>query len=336
MSQQNDYSPEPTLGQIIEKKFQYDIQRDPDVPKGYSLQNFPELTKAIDGIQPGFYVIGSETNVGKTALLINVLLDVLDSNSDIRVLYFSLDDSISKILNRLYANISGIELMEIDKRQSENSYFIINEEKIPAAELQRQAVEKILQLYHNKRLDILGNCDIKAIRKVIEESLAINKKMVIFLDGLNYLDIGNFGGLEREERLAGTIKQIVARHDIPIITTAEVRKDPATKYRDDRSKERRLTLSDISGSKRLIYLADTVLLLEPENEYDFFDPGQRDPILKVSFAKNKLSYFRGSIQLRFIKYKARMVEVMAVRESVQHDYEAEEDFTEYRGSRRSI
>ena len=58
-------------------RFQFDDKRDPNKLLGLSLTKFKTLANNIDGIQSGFYFLGAESNVGKTALLTNLALDVL-------------------------------------------------------------------------------------------------------------------------------------------------------------------------------------------------------------------------------------------------------------------
>jgi len=84
---------------------------------GYPLNKFQNLCNNIDGVQPGLYLIGAETNIGKTAMLTNVSLDLIESNDDVRVLYFSMDDAWNVIINRFLGIITEIDLNQVQRRQ---------------------------------------------------------------------------------------------------------------------------------------------------------------------------------------------------------------------------
>ena len=43
------------------------------------MKKFKQLAEHISGVQPGFYLLGAETNVGKTAVLSNLCLDILET-----------------------------------------------------------------------------------------------------------------------------------------------------------------------------------------------------------------------------------------------------------------
>jgi hypothetical protein len=72
----------------LEERFKVDDTRDPNKPLGFPLDKFKTLANNVDGLQPGFYFLGAESNVGKTALLTNLTLDALDTNPDVAVMYF--------------------------------------------------------------------------------------------------------------------------------------------------------------------------------------------------------------------------------------------------------
>jgi hypothetical protein len=105
------------LTKHIADKYEMDMSRNPDKLLGYDLTKFGAMAKNIDGIQPGFYVIGAETNAGKTAFLCNLTLDLLDSNKDLTGIYFSLDESRDVILSRFLSIKTGIPLNQVRRPQ---------------------------------------------------------------------------------------------------------------------------------------------------------------------------------------------------------------------------
>ncbi|MBU0490010.1 MAG: hypothetical protein KKD31_18885, partial [Bacteroidetes bacterium] len=106
----------PLADRLIEK---YTLEKNrSSALLGYSLTKFNQLCQHIDGVQPGLYLIGAETNIGKTALLTNVSLDLIESNNDVRVLYFSMDDAWNVIINRFLGILTEIDLNQVQRGQT--------------------------------------------------------------------------------------------------------------------------------------------------------------------------------------------------------------------------
>ncbi len=107
------------LSSYLQEKYEREKQRGTLQSLGYPLKKFKRLATNIDGIQPGFYVVSAETNVGKTAFLTNLFLDILDENIEVQGLYCSLDDSRDVIINRFIGIRTGLNLNQIQRRQSD-------------------------------------------------------------------------------------------------------------------------------------------------------------------------------------------------------------------------
>ena len=95
------------LSKFLSDKYDREKLRDADL-LGYRLNKFPQIARNIDGVQPGFYLIGADTNIGKTAFATNLFLDVIASNTNVKGIYFSLDDNKNIILNRFLGIESGL------------------------------------------------------------------------------------------------------------------------------------------------------------------------------------------------------------------------------------
>ena len=93
------------------------MKREPGELKGYGLTRFKDMAEKLRGIQKGLYIIGADTNAGKTALLSNLLLDLLETNEDLTGIFVSMDDPKETIINRLLAIQTGIDLEEVENRQ---------------------------------------------------------------------------------------------------------------------------------------------------------------------------------------------------------------------------
>ncbi len=261
---------------------------------GYRLNSFSEIARRTDGIQPGFYILGADTNTGKTAFLTNIFLELLFSNEQTRGIYFSFDDSREVISNRFVSILSRIDLITIQKKQTTTE----NRDKVSKvygtlealAEQGRLEVKDIAEVNHIDTLELI-------IRERAEENL------FVVIDGLYNLDVGkSYGGI-REENIdrANKIKALVDTYRIPIITTGEIRKRGANEKAD-----RTPTVDDLMETGKFAYNANLVWMLYPKNYEDF--KTNDAPTLVLEFVKNKLSYFRGMLYLTFTKAQGRIEE----------------------------
>ena len=177
---------EPLSDRLMEK---YELEKNRESALlGYPMTKFKNLCENIDGLQPGLYIIGAETNVGKTALLTNIALDLMDTNPEVRVLYFSLDDSWSVITNRFLGILTGLELNKVQRMQQCESDAI----KV------QDAYQELAHLANDGRLYIKDLSEVTnfnqaeaVVRELYEQS-----NLAVFIDGLYNLEVeGNGGGI---------------------------------------------------------------------------------------------------------------------------------------------
>jgi replicative DNA helicase len=285
----------------LREKQQRDSQREPGDLLGYNLHTFHTLANNIDGIQPGFYIIGAEANIGKTALLTNLTLDMLKTNPQIKTLYFSLDDSAEVITNRFLAILSNLPINRIQRRLEGDEKEALNE-----------AYNIIYDYAEEGRLIIKDLSEVYTIGRLESEiRLRAARDIFIAIDGIYNLDVeGSRGGI-REENIerANHLKIIVDTYRLPLVCTAEVRK------RSLGQASRDLTIHDIMESGKFSYNANLILLLGEEEEtgvnkrtVNFND--EESVTLIVNYAKNKLSWFKGKQKLQFFRKQGRMLEVI--------------------------
>jgi len=172
---------------------------------GYRLNSFNTIEKNLDGIQEGLYLVGGYSNVGKTNFLINLFLDVVESNNNVDAVFFSLDDTRKIIINRLVALKSGLEINAIQKPSS-------------LKESDKAERKKTYQYFKNLkvRLNIIEDVENFDDLKQYLNNYTNDKKrknVVIFIDGLYLLDIDSkaTSGTDRNsinEERANKIKEI--------------------------------------------------------------------------------------------------------------------------------
>ncbi len=281
--------PAQSLGEFFRRQFEIEMERAPDMPLGYKLKKFPGITKNLDGIQPGFYVIGGCPDVGKTALMTNLLLDLLSSNPETRGIYFSFDENRELIRSRLMSVWTEIPRNKV--RRGHDSPMIYAKKK--------RADNELMKFVVSRRLDIK---DLSEISDMDELEMEVRQRagddFLVFIDGLNNLRTGDLA-LEQVDR-ANRIKQWVDTYRIPVFCTVNLMK-PAGNGREP-------NLADVMEIGNYSNAASVVFFLI-ENQQDKADREPDDPVsLTLRFKKNKLSDFKGDVRLTLMPNTGVIVE----------------------------
>ena len=291
--------PYENLYNTLSAKFERDMDRDPNKLLGYELKRFSSLAKNIDGVQPGFYVIGAETSIGKTSFLCNITLDLLDANPNLTGLYFTLDDSRDVILNRLLSIRTGIPINQVQKLKGLHE----NPRHRPMIE---DGYNYLMGLADRGRLFIRDASEIESIFDLeFEIKRRTNKNLFVVVDALYNMDVGLDADQRRENiERANRLKALATTHDIPIICTGELRKRDRGQNQDKAP-----TIHDLMETGKFAYNANLVLLLYPENMEEYDDKDVEKPNLYMKYAKNKLHYYRGRSLLEFERKTSQLIEV---------------------------
>lgn len=267
----------------IVEMFNQDDQRDPNKLLGFPLKKFKSLAENVDGIQPGFYLLGAESNVGKTAVLTNLCLDALETNPDLQVMYFSLDDSLKYTIYRFLGILTGMGINEVKKPKLKPSLqpFLNSKRKV------------LLDYIKDNRLmlkDIESVSHIDQLENEIRKAKDLNN-LIVFIDGLYNLEVSESNTI-REENIerARKVKFLVDVYRVPIFTTGELRKKT-----QDQGKDKAPTIHDLMESSKYAYNANIVWMLYGKSE----ELRSSMPELTLEYAKNKLSSFKGIQKLIF-------------------------------------
>lgn len=71
---------------------------------GFDTPSFPSFTEGLEGWSPGFYCFAGAANMGKTAIMLNIMEDLcMNADNKLFGVYFSLDDSKNKVIPRIVA-----------------------------------------------------------------------------------------------------------------------------------------------------------------------------------------------------------------------------------------
>ena len=206
-------------------------------------------------------------------------------------MYFSLDDNKNTIVNRFLSILSHIPINQVQRRQKVEGFT--NSLDVAYQRLRGWASEERLFVRDASEIQHFGDLEL-AIKQRMQ------KDLFVVIDDLHNLEIGSSGRAKEEtsERV-NKIKALSSVHDIPIMCSAELGKGNGT--------IRQPSVFDIKEPGRLASNANVVLLLFPEDG-DQYEQSE-EPILKLHYAKNKLSNYRKADTLKFFRQTSRIVEL---------------------------
>jgi DNA primase len=288
--------PDEPLDAFLRRKQQQDKERTAGDLLGYKLSKFDSLTRELSGLQGGLYILGAYPNVGKTALMVSMMIDLLKSNDDVSVAFFSMDDNRETIINRCLAFLTDSEINTVQHVQTD---------PIKKRHLD-EAYDFLFDYTRSGRLLMRDTSEITSMDDIeieVRQHPSV-RKLAVFIDGLYNVTVDGTYNSIREENIsrANAAKLLSKQFSIPVLTSAELRKKVSGEGRNSPP-----TMHDIMESGKYAYNADVVFLLYPQDQeqYDV----QTLPYMTLKFAKNKLSSFRGEIGLQFSRAKSKFIEL---------------------------
>jgi len=230
--------------------------------------------------------------------MVSLMIDVLRSNPDASCLFYSMDDSREAIVNRMLAHLADKKINEVRFKLEDPP------EKIKLD----TAYAQLTKWFQEGRLDIREATAYLTMSRIQSEiQMHENRdKLVVLIDGIYNVPVDNDSGSIREENIdrASQVKQLVKLFHIPVIATAEFRKQgrgESSNQQKDRS------IHDIMETGKYGYNADLIILLTPKDKDNYHN--QDEPIIVADFGKNKLESFRGKMEFKFIRAKSVMLPV---------------------------
>jgi len=262
---------------------------------GHALRRFSCLTRALNGLQQGLYIVGAETNIGKTAFMTNLFLDAIQSNDDVKGIYFSFDDNKDTIINRFLAILTSLDINQVQSPKSLTPLLGTTLLDIGYDYLKKLAQSNRLAIY-----DMNDVNNFEEVTNIIEQSK--NNNLVVCIDGIYNLSTNVPINSIREDNIfrANKLKAFVDSYKIPVIATVEVRKKDSKYHHNLRP-----TMHDIMETSKFGYNAHVVFMLHPESIQEFKE--QDNPSIIITVEKNKLSAFTGTHRFKFLKAKGYMV-----------------------------
>lgn len=292
-------APQESFGAFLRIKKAQDMTRIDGALLGFDLRRFKQISQHLSGIQPGSYILGAYPNVGKTAFMTNLAIDLLDTNSKTRLILYSMDDDRGTIVNRMLALLTGRTINDVQRKQTGQKERAMLD----------KAYDYLADLYGKSRLSIQDISELNNIDDIEIDIRKIRSKanLIIMIDGLYNMNVNGETQSIREENIkrAMRMKELTKTYNIPLIATAELRKKM-----QDGDRNKMPTGHDIMETGKYQYIADVIWLLSPEN-YDKYDR-EDEPIIRLKFDKNKLSAYRGTMELKFVRAKSTFEEVQTL------------------------
>lgn len=271
---------------------------------GYKLTGeFKTLQNRMDGIQQGMFLLGAIANVGKTMFLINLARSLITANSEVMVIFVSIDDNFRKIYNRMLAIEAGMEINEA----ANIGQRIINNDRLTEVERSRKKekirdakvkVDKLLEKFI--LLDENDGTSIEYIKEVVERVYAINPNIILIVDNFHKIRTSNHSENSKMKftYLSEEMKALTNRFEICTLMTVELRK---------LNHDNAPSPDDLKETVDLHYDCDVAWFLhsdvernkESERYVTMESNGfeKEYPVVDLLVSKNKTSDFKGTIEL---------------------------------------
>jgi len=295
-------------------------------PKRYILKSFIEYSKATLGLSAGFHLFGAEENVGKTAILIQLSVDILFNNPKSRVWYITLDDTGKKLSKRFLASLTyylgDMKIHNASKINFANSYYDGWDSTHSDAMYSRKlrAMDTLKGYIRDKRLMIIGGEHSgESIKNELLECDPENDMLII--DAVYNLEINgtkNNGDNTLDGKRAKTVKGLSNYFGIPVVCTKQARKGKTKGSSVDEKGEGvkvKLGVEDLEGSGKWKHEPDTIAMMWVEKEVEEICHQKTERKFTVtSVAKNKTSDFRPVIRYLFNGAKNTFQELSEAKE----------------------
>lgn len=291
---------------------------------------FSMFNKAFEGLNTGVHLFAGQSNVGKSALMIQMGWQIAQANQfpterqprKAFVLYFSLDDSNNELLPRIVAIDQKIPInaVRFPKKYIDNKFYM--ERRAIGFENLKNSV------MHINMMDVNEGSDIEHIEATAEKyalelaKIDENYQIVLMIDNFHDITVRDvhFGsdGSGKYDYIADQLSRIATKFDCPILCTAEFRK---------LNGNRRPKLDDIRESVKIVYEAKAIVLcynevgLRGQQSQIFWnkaDTADKQPVFEAHIGKNKFGSFKGRAFFEFMpemSYFKEVVEAGALRYS---------------------
>jgi len=275
------------------------------------LRSYKSFDNKLDGIQNGLILVGGVPNIGKSALLLSLLVKLVTLNENVYAIYFTIDDPLYVTISRLIANISNLPINIVS-----NPNFKIIKANLPE-EVKKDYIarrEKALEFLRGKTtiLNIKDSSEGNTIEAIVEKiknihPLAEHKQLIIFIDNLHNLRSEKYVSDKHLYSLVSNeLNNLANTYKCPVIASTHVTKESMKRGEVDNTA--------IKETVELIYDAKLIMFLHSEEDLE--ESEVRDDVdIDIIISKNKFSAFKGKIPFRFYRSISKIEEVDVNNES---------------------
>lgn len=248
--------------------------------------------KLFDAITGGLrnselIILAARPSVGKTAVALNLMRYITQTNRNIFPVFFSLEMEAKIIRNRLIASLGGY-----DSRKLDNPYSKLTDEEKTRWPQVLDAVRAI----NLETFDSAGQTMSDIRRKTRRMArLHKDKQIVVFVDYLQIIkpEHRKMSEYERVTVVSSELKELAKEFDCPVIVLSQLNRDNESRG----TKDKRPMMSDLRGSGAVEQDADIIALLHREDYYEP-NPANHNHELEINISKNR-NAATGLVKLHF-------------------------------------
>ena len=261
---------------------------------GYKINSYPMLEYRLNGISNGIHIFAADPNVGKTAILTSLGVDLLKSNKNVNILFYTIDDEMDDVLNRFLAICSGKPINVVRQKR-----------KIADMEAVDKGYVEMFGFAHENRLHIYDSQSFKNAKQLCNHVNSVRgkfKDIVVFVDGPTNLSVEGRNLEERGTNMAIMLHELwkgtETQSGFPLIISNELKKRDSSNSKPKKS--------DIKGSTKWEYVAKSIFLMYADNENDFNEKKNMNVIFNLD--KNKFSHHKGAMAMEFKPERSMFVD----------------------------
>lgn len=232
------------LLQDIKENFDTAMGCPPNVSVGYALNTFPQLSQTLDGIQSGVFFVSANPFNLKSTLLSSLSLDMLQSNSKLKLIYVALEAPRRQIFDRLVAMLIGESVLTVRKQNEDEA---VNQKIL-------EATRELMGYVKTNRLEIwedMPDFDNRELLAALKDEAKHHPDLIVVIDGIDHLKVSDHAELsEIHERRSAAVLDLYKALDIPLFIGGELVE----------------TDGGPMGPRAYVRDADAIFWMEPQND----------------------------------------------------------------------
>lgn len=256
--------------------------------------SFAGLDELTNGLQPSdFIILAARPSMGKTAMVLNMVENILLSNEkkDYTVGIFSLEMSKKQLMNRLTAILTGLDSKRLECNQLDKGEW--------------QLVWKAVDLLRGCKLyiDDTGGLTMAGLRSRARRLQLEQGLDILFIDYIQLMS-GGARGQDRQQAIAEisrSLKALARELNIPIVALSQLSRAVEGRI------SKRPMMADLRESGSLEQDADMVIFLYRD---DYYNPHSCEPgVTEMIIAKHRNGPI-GKFKFYFEKQYTRFIEII--------------------------